>query len=161
MTITNATRAQLEQLAHQLKNLKVEEREALDQMLPERKVFRASEEERAHQDLVYANSRGSLKEQAQRVESDSRRLQGLAKNAATLNTNQQKQYQLIRNFFDAHGQDHELFHAMGTKFLASYEMDRRDEREERRRDRGEMDCFKADLMEEVLSLKERLDRMQR
>lgn len=50
---------------------------------------------------------------------------------------------------------------MGTKFLASYEMDRRDEREERRRDREEMDCFKADLMEEVLSLKERLDRMQR
>ena len=154
MTITNATRAQLEQLAHQLKNLKVEEREALDQMLPERKVFRASEEERAHQDLVYANARGSLKEQAQRVESDSRRLQGLAKNAATLNTNQQKQYQLIRNFFDAHGQDHELFHAMGTKFLASYEMDRR-------RDREEMDRFKADLMEEVLSLKERLDRIQR
>ena len=33
-------------------------------MLPERKVFRASEEERAHQDLVYANARGSLKEQA-------------------------------------------------------------------------------------------------
>ena len=70
MTITNTTRAQLEQLAHQLKNLKVEEREALDQMLPERKVFRASEEERAHQDLVYANARGSLKEQAQRVESE-------------------------------------------------------------------------------------------
>ena len=113
-------------------------------MLAERKVFIASAEDRAHLDLVYANAAGSLKDQARKAqEVDIRRIEGLAKNAANQNRNEQKHYQILRDMLDALGQDNELFHSMLTKFMAAYEMDRK-------KDREEMDRIKADLMEEVL-----------
>ena len=55
---------------------------------------------------------------------------------------------------DALGQDNEVLHAMFTKFMAAYEMDRKADREEmkrlRKQDREEMDRFRADVMEELL-----------
>ena len=98
-------------LLSQQNELPVQERPAPAQgepnmMAPEHKVFRASAEEKELQNKV--------RENLERSAADSRRIEGLAKNAGTLNSNQTKHYQQLRNLIDQCIKDglttHEVVH---------------------------------------------------
>ena len=77
--------------------LPVAEREQFQGMLPQYKLFQRTE---GHdQDLK--NMYSGIEAERKQREADSRKLTGLAKNAATLNTNEQKHHQLIQNGINA------------------------------------------------------------
>lgn len=85
--------SQLKAVVQAFDALPVADREAFDQMRPDRKVFKADEEDRAKLDLVYAN--------AEEKAANQRKLTGLARNAATQNTNEQKHFQITDSKLNA------------------------------------------------------------
>lgn len=121
-------------------------------MLAERKIISADADMRAHLDLVYANAPGSQKSQADqaRQQADSRRIEGLAKNAALQNGAEQRHFQILRDLLVALGGDHEVIHGMLTKWVAAQELDREQDREAKVR-------FEADVMELLMQLRDRRD----
>ena len=111
------------------------------------------------EDRDYWATRTSKKARQHQREVDSRRIEGLAKNAATQNRNEQRHFQIQDRKLNAldGGQIDIKAELLEQRkridgFIARYEMDRKADREE-------MDRFKADLMEEVLSIKELLNRL--
>lgn len=131
---------ELQELLKRLEELPTAEREALSQMRPEYKVFRASEEQRAHQDLVRTN----LEDKA-----NSRKLEGIARNSATLNTNQTKQYQLLRDQLDVAISDGHITHEVALRILKTVEVIAYEQTQ-----------FNGDVMDELIKLNEKVDRLR-
>ena len=131
-------------LLHSYESLPVQERAFFLQMLPERKVVSADEELRAHWDLVYAN--------AEERAATKRRLDGMSKVQTTLTTNEQRHHQSLSKGQAALSGDHEVLRDMQAKFVAMYEQDRK-------KDREDQDQFKGYLMDEVMKLNEKVERL--
>ena len=128
------TTKELENLVATFNELPVEDRQSFDQMRADRKVIRATPEERAHQDLQKAHIQMQVLE---------RKLIGLGRNAATLNTNQTKHFQMEMRSIDSLGGDHEVIHKMLTAFLIQIENDRK-----------ETESWRANVMEMLEAIKE-------
>lgn len=137
--------SQLKAVVEAFDALPVADREAFDQMRPERRIVRATEEDKAKLDLVYANAADKAANQ--------RRLNGLSKVTTNLVTNEQKHHQIQSNGINALSGDHEVIHKMLTTLLALREYDRQEDKTER-------DQFQGAVMESVLKIEERLEALE-
>jgi hypothetical protein len=125
--------------------LPVADREAFDQMRPDRKVFKANKEVRAEMDLLTYD--------AARKAANERRLTGLSKVTTNLVTNEQKHHQIQSNGINALSGDHEVIHKMLTTLLALREYDRQEDKTER-------DQFQGAVMDSLLKIEERLEALE-
>lgn len=136
--------SQLKAVVEAFDALPVADRQAFDQMRPDRKVFKADEEARANLDLVYDAAEKAANE---------RRLTGLSKVTTNLVTNEQKHHQIQSNGINALSGDHEVLHKMLTTFLALREIDRKE-------DKAERDQFQGMVMKTLLQMEERLEALE-
>jgi len=106
---------------------------------------------KTEEDRRYWSSRTPEKKADQAA--DSRKIDGLARTTARLTTNEQKHHQLLSKGQAALSGDHEVLHAMLTKYIALRELDRKE-------DRKEMDQFMGSVMESFEQLLQKVDRLE-